>query len=482
MLAIRTSGRDLTRLVRGILLTSLFVPAISACHDGATPTSPVAESVPSFTARPEVIPGRYIVAFHRSVADGPRLARQLTQAGGGTLHFTYAHVLNGFAATLPSQALDGLRRNPAVASIEPDLVVTASENVQSSPTWGLDRIDQRALPLSKSYAYSATGEGITVYVVDTGIRYDHAEFEGRAVFGYDAFGGDGNDCRGHGTHVAGIVGGKTYGAAKKVRLVSVRVLDCEGIGSSSRTIAALDWIAANNQGPAVANMSLGSARSENTNDAVGRLIASGVQVFASAGNDNVDACTRSPASAPDAVTSGSSTSADAKSSFSNWGDCVDLFAPGSSILSAGIASTTESTTKSGTSMASPHTAGVAALLLQGTPGTTPQQLRDEIWNLSTKNIVTDALSTNAHLLYSAVRSAAPTLTAEARSQKGKRYADLAWSGAASTSVDVYRNAGKIATTANDGAHTDLLSGGGTYTYKVCEAGTSTCSNEAKVTF
>lgn len=291
------------------------------------------------------------------------------------------------------------------------------------------RIDQRALPLSTSYAYGYTGEGITVYVVDTGIRYDHEEFEGRATFGYDAFGGDGSDCRGHGTHVAGIIGGKTYGVAKKARLVSVRVLDCEGKGSSSGTIAALDWIAAKNQGPAVANMSLGSAKSESSNEAVARLIASGVQVFASAGNDNVDACTRSPASAPDAVTTGSTTSADAKSSFSNWGSCVDLFAPGSGVLSASYTGPSDATTKSGTSMAAPHAAGVGALYLHEAPLLTPADLRARIRSELTQSVVTNSNTANNHLLFSLRAATAPVPPPSAPTASTSAAAEITSTGA-----------------------------------------------------
>jgi hypothetical protein len=242
--------------------------------------------------------------------------------------------------------------------------------VQTPATWGLDRIDQRDLPLNNSYTYNFTGAGVHAYIIDTGIRTTHTEFGGRASGSFTSI-NDGkgtSDCNGHGTHVAGTVGGATYGVAKSVRLHAVRVLDCSGNGTVSSVIAGVDWVTANHASPAVANMSLGGATSAALDQAVQSSIASGVTYVVAAGNAATDACTESPARTPEALTVGASTSTDARASFSNWGSCVDLFAPGASITSAFNGSDTQTAVLSGTSMASPHAAGIAALYLERNPG------------------------------------------------------------------------------------------------------------------
>ncbi len=315
-------------------------------------------------ARTGTVPGEYIVVFRSTVTDPAALATQLVRSHGGTLRFSYTSALRGFAATLPAAAAQALARNPLVAYVEPDQIysvdVTQNMDANGDP-WGLDRVDQQALPLSRTYTYTATGAGVHAYIIDTGIWTLHSDFGGRANNVYDAFGSGstGEDCHGHGTHVAGTIGGTTYGLAKGASLHGVRVLSCAGVGLTSQIVAGIDWVRANHVKPAIANMSLGGGLSTALNDATTNLWNSGVFVAVAAGNDNLDACTASPASATGAFTAASSTKTDAKSSFSNWGPCVEAYAPGSVIVSDFLAGTTMSL--SGTSMASPHVAGVAVL-------------------------------------------------------------------------------------------------------------------------
>jgi subtilisin family serine protease len=371
--------------------------ALAACSDAelTTPSGDVA--APQFSQT--VIPGRFIVTL-REGAEPAAVARE----HGVAPAFVYRTVLNGFAGAMSDAARQGLLRDARVVRVEPDGIAT-TQTTQSNATWGLDRIDQRALPLSGTYTYNNTGTGVTAYIIDTGIRLTHTEFGGRAVSGYDAVdGGTADDCNGHGTHVAGTVGGTTYGAAKNVNLVAVRVLDCGGSGSWSGVIAGMDWVAANHVKPAVANMSLGGGGNTSVDDATRRLIASGVTTAVAAGNGNMvgiaqDACKYSPARVAEAITIGSTTKTDAKSSWSNYGNCVDFFAPGSSITSAWYQSDTQTNTISGTSMATPHVAGVAALYLQSNPGAPPQTVRDALYANTTKSIVTSSKTANNHLLY-----------------------------------------------------------------------------------
>ncbi|MFO7999148.1 MAG: PKD domain-containing protein [Bacteroidales bacterium] len=365
----------------------------------------------------DVIKDQYIVVlneFPGNIPDGyaPGLERAREVIEGllaenripeDKIAFVYAFALDGFSATLTAEEVDRLARDRRVSYIEPDAVMTIFGS-QSNATWGIDRVDQRDLPLNQTYTWDATGTGVNAYIIDTGIRYDHKEFGTRASFGFDAFGEDGSDGNGHGTHVAGTVGGTTYGVAKNVSLVAVRVLDNSGSGTTSGVIAGMDWVASNHIKPAVANMSLGGGASDAIDDAVGRMYDAGVPVIVAAGNGNragreQDACGYSPARAPNAYTVGATVSTDAKASYSNYGDCVDLFAPGSSITSAWYTSSTAINTISGTSMATPHVAGGAALFLETTPGATAQQVYDAITTNSTKNKVTSSKTTNNHLLY-----------------------------------------------------------------------------------
>lgn len=541
---------------------------------GPQPAAPVAQADAG-----DQIPGRYIVMFNSGVTDAPGLARRLTSESSGQLGFVYEHAIKGFSAQLSPAAAEALAKNPNVALVEPDQVMSAS-TTQAGATWGLDRIDQRNLPLSTTYTYANTGSGVTAYIIDTGILFSHTQFGGRATSGYDAItaGGNAADCNGHGTHVAGTVGGSTYGVAKSVALVAVRVLGCNGSGATSAVIAGIDWVTANHSSPAVANMSLGGSASSTLDAAVNNSIASGVTYAIAAGNGDflgrqLDACTQSPARVAAAITVSATNSSDAKASWANYGNCVDFFAPGVNITSSWYTSTTATNTISGTSMATPHVTGAAALYLESNPGATPQQVRDALYNMTTKGIVTSSSTANNHLLYvgnigstppanvpptasftyscsslscnfsdastdgdgsiasrswnfgdgststatnpshtytadgsytvtlivtdnsnaadtasQSVAVSSPagsiSLSATGYKVKGIQKADLTWSGSAAGYIDVYRNGAKITTTANDGAYTDLINakGSATYTYKVCEAGTTTCSNAVTVVF
>ncbi|WP_291161718.1 S8 family serine peptidase [Gemmatimonas sp. UBA7669] len=560
---------------------ALATIGLAACSTGGDPVSTTSPELggptasASANAQPE-LQGRYIVQFNEDVRDPQGLAIAMVNGNGGTLHYTYTRAIRGFAATLPPQAITALARNPVIKLIEPDGIVTASAT-QSNATWGLDRIDQRDLPLSSSYTYNATGAGVRSYILDTGILPGHVEFTGRLATGFTAItdGRGTSDCNGHGTHVAGTVGGTVYGVAKGTTLVPVRVLNCQGSGTTSGVIAGVDWVANNHVKPAVANMSLGGGASSTLDAAVANAVNLGVTFVVAAGNSNANACNYSPARTASAITVGATTSSDARASYSNFGSCLDIFAPGSSITSAWYTSNTALNTISGTSMASPHVAGAAALYLEGAPGATPATVANALISNSTANKVTSAGSGSPNrLLYTlafgsgggggptnqaptasfsfnctnlscnfngstssdpdgsissyswnfgdgttatgatpsksfasagsynvtltvtdnagatgsqtqSVSVTAPStginLSVNLSKQQGVNRATLSWSGATS-SVDVYINGGK-ATTVTGSSYVDVIGrGGGTRTYQVCNAGTTTCSNSETVSF
>jgi subtilisin family serine protease len=561
---------------RFIPTISLLALALGACAETPSPAGPITE--PDAVSRlsagaPQ--PSSFIVTFRDDVTDVPGTARRLAAGLAGDVGFVYERALRGFSVRLSATAAEALARNPLVRRVERDGIVTASAITQSGATWGLDRLDQASLPLNGSYTYSADGTRVTAYILDTGILPGHVDFTGRMASGYTAI-ADGrgtSDCNGHGTHVAGTVGGTQWGVAKKVSLAPVRVLDCAGSGSWSGVIAGLDWVAANAVKPAVANMSLGGGASASVDDAVTRVVSSGVTVVVAAGNSNLDACSYSPARAPSAITVGSTTSTDARSSFSNFGTCVDIFAPGSSITSAWYTGTTATNTISGTSMASPHVAGAAALYLQGAPSASPATVTNALVGGALSGVVTSAgtgspnrllnttfivggtptpvaptasftlncagltctvngsasadadgsissyawtfgdggtatgvtasrtyaaagsytvtltVTDNTGLTGTATRTATATapvsitlsFTKPTYARNGTASTKLSWVNAAAK-VDVYSGASRISTVTGTSTTVSLGKGPGSRTFRVCNAGTQTCSNTVTVSY
>jgi subtilisin family serine protease len=375
---------------RFVLLLSAVI--LTACQDAGRPDP--ALSLDRTVTASGILPGRYIVTLQPSAAVASEASRLVAMAGG-VLDFTYQHALKGFAARLSPEAASRLERDPAVKAIEPDRMVHALGVQSPAGQWGLDRIDQRSLPLDNKYKFDNRAMTVRVYIIDTGILMTHNEFKNaaggtRASFGFNAI-NDGNgmtDCNGHGTHNAGVVGGRITGVAKSALLVSVRVLNCSGSGSISQVIAGLDWVTANAVKPAVANLTLGSSLSPAFNQAVINSINSGVVYALAAGSSAADACQFSPGSVPDGLTVAASDITDKKASFSNFGTCVDLFAPGVNIKSAWRTSNTATSTISGTTPATAHVAGAAAIYLHAHPTATPPTVNAAIINLATTGKLT----------------------------------------------------------------------------------------------
>jgi subtilisin family serine protease len=368
------------RLTLGLVLTTALVLAPAPAT--AAPPEGTIVGAGSATA----IPGSYIVVMKPGAA--PRAAAARHHA---TVDHVYSASINGFAARMPERAARQLAADRQVKYVAQNQRIQALDTQTDPPSWGLDRVDQRHLPFDQTYLYESTASSVNAYVIDTGIRVTHQDFGGRARHGRDTIDNDDDatDCHGHGTHVAGTVGGRKYGLAKGVTLWAVRVLNCRGSGTTASVVAGIDWVTANAVRPAVANMSLGGGVDQVLDDAVQRSISSGITYAVAASNDNDDACDYSPARAPEAITVGATYLDDSRANFSNYGTCVDMFAPGVAITSAWNGDDTDEISLSGTSMASPHVAGAAALYLAKNPGATPRQVRDGLVAAATPGKVTN---------------------------------------------------------------------------------------------
>lgn len=383
---------------------STFLLAIALSH--LTYAAPATtNSVLGSSEAKGIIKNQYIVILNKDVGSSNEFAQGIAKQHGGKVLQTYDAVLKGFAIYLPDVAgtafVEAMKKNPKVVSVENDTIMKVDATTQSNPDWGLDRIDQKNLPLDSAYSYLQTGSGTTAYIVDTGILSTHQQFSGRVLSGYTAI-SDGNgtsDCHGHGTHVAGTVGGSTYGVAKNVSLVPIRILGCDGSGASSNVIAGLDWILKNGKKPAVVNMSLGGEANASLDSAVENLFNNGYVMVVAAGNSNTDACSSSPARVSKAITVAATDNTDTRASYSNYGSCVDIFAPGSQINSSWIGSNTATKVLNGTSMATPHVVGVVAEMLQSTPTATPQTISTNLLNQASSNVVKNPSGSPNRLLY-----------------------------------------------------------------------------------
>jgi subtilisin family serine protease len=389
----RTEGH-LMSLLSKARRTTLILGLATA---GATAAA-LAASSPAFAAEGQIqaaggvnaVGGSYIVVFKNGSTDVGATAARVVGRHGGAVRQTYSAALRGFELSASALQARRVAADPDVAYVEQNQIVSLDATQANPPSWGLDRIDQRNLPLNSSYTYPNTASNVRAYIIDTGIRFTHTTFGGRATSGFDAVdGGSADDCNGHGTHVAGTVGGSQYGVAKAVRLIGVRVLNCSGSGTTAQVVAGINWVTANRVLPAVANMSLGGGISTSIDNAVNNSINAGVSYAVAAGNESTNACNRSPARVAAAITVGATGRTDARASFSNFGTCVDIFAPGVGITSSWRTSNTATNTISGTSMATPHVAGAAAIVLSVHPTFTPAQVRNQLVNTATTGVVTN---------------------------------------------------------------------------------------------
>ncbi|KXO07028.1 MULTISPECIES: S8 family peptidase [Marinobacter] len=417
-------------LAAAIVLSTAPLHTHASLLSGLLGTSSTTEPTSTTASTENTIAQRYIVTVDPTLPSllgvggdlSAGIQALLTAVGGGNILFLYENVMTGATVQLTQSQADLLPALPGVLAVEPDTwMTTSSTQTQQDATWGLDRIDQTTLPLDTQFTYpTVAGQGVNVYVLDTGIRTTHADFQGRAsgvnfhddsaLDGLPLIGGiidlllgglipfgdedtiatySAEDCNGHGTHVASTATGSLFGVAKESQVIGLRVLGCSGSGATSAIIEALDWMVENAEKPAVANMSLGGGNSAALDNAVREVVASGIPVVVAAGNSNADACNGSPNRVAEAVTVGSTDNQDRRSSFSNHGSCVDIMAPGTDITAAWHTGDTAFNTISGTSMASPHVAGAAALLLSLNPGLTPEQVAQTLRNQASQNQLTN---------------------------------------------------------------------------------------------
>jgi subtilisin family serine protease len=391
------------RSIGSRLFLGLTLLAAGACSDDPTSANRPPEAPPTFSAaqgQDRTIPDQYVIVFKDEANDVRGLARAMAAAPKDSVLFVYEHTIKGFSARLAPASVEALKRHPMVDRVTPDEYGVMD---QSAGTWGLDRIDQRYLPLNGVYGPNRDGSGVNIYVIDSGVRKSHSEFGFgvRARHGYTVIndGRGSEDCNGHGTHVAGTAAGTSYGVAKNATVYAVRIGDCNGSATVSGVIAAIDWVKANRVVPAVANLSYSWSARTDIDDAVQRAINAGVTFVTSAGNSNANACNYSPNRKWNVLTVGATESNDYRASYSNWGSCVKLFAPGSGITSSWYTGDYATNTISGTSMSSPHVAGVAALYLQGDPYATPWKVQDAVVSSATAGVVYDPRGSPNRLLY-----------------------------------------------------------------------------------
>ncbi|MET4657809.1 subtilisin family serine protease [Streptomyces sp. PvP037] len=382
-----------SKRMRFAAIAGVATAALAGGLTSAPAQAAPAEGTVLAAGSPTAVKDSYIVTLRTGAGLKARSAagKDLVERYGGSVRKTFGSALNGYTAALSAAEARRLAADPAVASVEQNQRVSVTDTTQSSAPWGLDRIDQASLPLSGTYTYpDSAGSGVTAYVIDTGVRITHQQISGRAAYGYDAVDGDttASDGNGHGTHVATTIAGSTYGVAKKAKIVAVRVLDNNGSGTTAGVIAGVDWVTANHSGPSVANLSLGGGASSTLDTAVRNSIASGVTYAVAAGNSSANASSYSPARVTEAITVGATTSTDARASYSNHGSVLDVFAPGSSITAGWHTSDTATSTISGTSMATPHVAGAAAVFLAGHTSATPAQVASALVNGATTGKVT----------------------------------------------------------------------------------------------
>ncbi|WP_433653308.1 S8 family peptidase [Micromonospora zamorensis] len=472
--------------VAAATMLAVGTPALAAEPTGAVRAAGGATAVPD----------SYIVVLKDSAVARDRVgdtAKRLSGRHGGTVARTYGAALRGFEVKVSASAAAKIAADPAVAYVEQNHTVSISGTQANPPSWGLDRIDQRNLPLNSSYTYPNTASNVHAYIIDTGIKFSHNDFGGRATSGYDAVdGGSADDCNGHGTHVAGTVGGSAYGVAKAVQLVGVRVLNCSGSGTNAGVIGGVDWVTANAIKPAVANMSLGGGANTSLDNAVRNSIASGVTYGLAAGNDSgANACNTSPARTTEAITVGSTTNTDARSSFSNIGTCLDIFAPGSSITSAWYTSNTATNTISGTSMATPHVVGAAALVASANPGWTPAQVRNQLVANATPNVVSNPGSGSPNLLLNVGTGTTPPPPTGCTGTNGSDVSIPDAGAAVTSSITISgcgRNASSTSTVAVNIVHTyrgdlviDLLAPDGS-AYRLKNSSTSDSADNVNATY